>query len=89
MDKCYVYEGPISSVTLPGGRDVMLHPGQSVALPAENPYVATLAARGHLTETPVSVKGAALHANAPGTETPARVKTPKSQAPKEETQDVR
>ena len=50
MDNIYIYTGPISSVTLPGNRDVMLHPGRPVTLPAENPYVATLVARGHLAE---------------------------------------
>jgi len=57
MDKLYVYTGPISSVTLPGNRDVMLHPGQPVTLPAENPYVATLVARGHLGEATQTQSG--------------------------------
>lgn len=44
----YIYQGPVSSVTLKGARARLL-PGKPVELPADDPYVATLVARGHLT----------------------------------------
>ena len=59
MDKQYVYGGPPSSVTLPGGREVALHPGQAVLLPEENPWVRTNLAMGHLTPAPEQDKPAA------------------------------
>jgi hypothetical protein len=59
MDKPFVYKGPISSVTLPKGREVILHPGRTVTLPDDNPYVATLAARGHLVAVPEAAPKAA------------------------------
>lgn len=49
-DTRYLYSGPLSGVTLDDGREVMLHPGTVVALPAENPYVRTLVAKELLTE---------------------------------------
>jgi hypothetical protein len=45
----YRYSGPISAVTLKDGREVMLHPGKTVELPAEHEYTQTLLALGHLT----------------------------------------
>ncbi len=48
MDQRYRYSGPLSAATLPDGREVMLHPGQSVMLPEDNGYVATLVALGRL-----------------------------------------
>lgn len=53
-DKTYRYSGPMSGVTLREGkkktREVMLIPGKTVQLPAGNPHVQALVARGHLTE---------------------------------------
>lgn len=49
-DTNYRYGGPLSGVTLDGGREVMLHPGAVIALPADNDYVTTLVAQGLLTE---------------------------------------
>ena len=51
------YHGPVSSVSLrlgDGGppRDVTLHPGQPVDLPADHEWVHTLVARRLLTERP-------------------------------------
>jgi len=54
MDKLYIYQGPVSSATLPGRGDIILSPGKAVTLPAESPYVATLLARGHLTLVPAA-----------------------------------
>lgn len=45
----YRYDGPVSSVTLPGGLDVNLHPGAEVELPEDNDYVGVLMAKGFLT----------------------------------------
>ncbi|WP_298438062.1 hypothetical protein [Geobacter sp.] len=49
-DTNYRYGGPLSGVTLDDGREVMLHPGAEVLLPADNDYVKTLVAQGFLTE---------------------------------------
>lgn len=49
MEKRYRYQGPLSAVTLAGGRDVLLSPGAEVTLPDDNAYVAALVARKHLT----------------------------------------
>ncbi len=51
----YRYSGPPSGVTLnttEGPREVLLWPGQSVELPADNDYVGTLIALGHLSPAP-------------------------------------
>ena len=44
----YLYTGPLSSVTLGDGTEVLLHPGHTVQLPDKHPYVATMVALGHL-----------------------------------------
>ena len=47
----YFYSGPTSGVTLQDGdkpREVMLHAGTEVDLPADNEYTKTLLALGHL-----------------------------------------
>ncbi len=44
----YLYSGPFSGVTLPDGREVLLHDGKEVDLPPDNPWVADLVVRGHL-----------------------------------------
>ena len=49
-DKNYKYEGPMSGVSLPDGREVMLHSGGEVTLPEDNGYVKTLVAMGRLKE---------------------------------------
>ncbi|MDA8428192.1 MAG: hypothetical protein M0T70_02950 [Geobacteraceae bacterium] len=49
-DVTYTYSGPLSGVTLEDGREVMLHPGAEVPLPADNPYVKALVAQQLLTE---------------------------------------
>ena len=49
-DTNYRYCGPLSGVTLEDGREVMLHPGREVLLPADNPYVQALVAQGFVTE---------------------------------------
>lgn len=51
----YIYSGPLSGLTLRGADgariDVVLTPGgATVVLPADNPAVAALVHRGHLTE---------------------------------------
>lgn len=48
------YSGPMSGMTLTDGTEVMLIPNKVVELPADNPHVAALVARGHLTEEPVT-----------------------------------
>lgn len=50
-DTIYRYSGPLSGVTLED-REAMLHPGAEVPLPADNPYVKALVAKGLLTEVP-------------------------------------
>lgn len=45
----YRYSGPPSGATI-DGKEVLLHPGADVELPADNDYVRTLVALGHLTE---------------------------------------
>jgi hypothetical protein len=54
MDKTYIYKGPVSSVTLPGKREVTLSPGRPVTLPADNRYVGVLLAKGFLKEVPAA-----------------------------------
>lgn len=53
-DTIYTYSGPLSGVTLEDGREVMLHPGADVPLPANNPYVKRLVAKKWLTEVPAA-----------------------------------
>lgn len=48
MMKRYRYTGPVSGATLRDGRSVRLMPGRELELPSQDPYVATLVARGHL-----------------------------------------
>lgn len=50
-DAEYRYNGPPSGVSLPD-REVLLHPGKTVRLPPDRPFVMTLVARGLLTEVP-------------------------------------
>jgi hypothetical protein len=45
----YRYTGPLTSMTLPDGRDVILIDGQTVDLPDDNPVVQTLVALKRLT----------------------------------------
>lgn len=47
----YTYTGPSTGITLSDGREVMLHPGQDVALPADDPYVLALSAQQRLKES--------------------------------------
>ena len=49
-EKVYVYTGPLSGVSLRGGKEVMLHPGNEVTLPDDNEFVKTLVAMGRLKE---------------------------------------
>lgn len=44
----FVYNGPLSGVTLCGGVEVMLFPGKEIDLPMENRHVMALVARKHL-----------------------------------------
>ncbi|WP_432719846.1 hypothetical protein R0381_003650 [Jeongeupia wiesaeckerbachi] len=51
----YLYSGPTSGVTLQDGdepREVMLHTGAEVELPAEHEYTKTLLALGYLAPAP-------------------------------------
>lgn len=50
----YTYSGPQTALTLPDGRDCVLRPGQTLALPADNAAVATLRALGRLAEVPAA-----------------------------------
>lgn len=52
--KLYVYNGPLSGVSLKGHGDTMLHPGTTVELPADHPYTNRLIKRGWLTEVPAA-----------------------------------
>lgn len=55
----YVYNGPISGVTLNQkdgngndvSREIALHPGKEVELPPENEYTKTLVALGYLSRS--------------------------------------
>ncbi|BDV42438.1 hypothetical protein GURASL_13610 [Geotalea uraniireducens] len=51
-DTNYRYSGPLTGVTLDDGREVMLHPGGEISLPANNHYVKALVAQRLLTEVP-------------------------------------
>lgn len=44
----YLYTGPNSGVTLPGGKEVLLFSGKEVDLPSDNSYVKTLVSLGYL-----------------------------------------
>lgn len=50
------YAGPVSGVPLRHAdgqiEDVLLHPGATVTLPADHPYVETMVARDHLVPLP-------------------------------------
>lgn len=48
----YIYTGPLTAMTLPGGREVILSPGCAVDLPEDNPAIATLVAMGRLAPQP-------------------------------------
>jgi hypothetical protein len=50
-EKIYTYTGPATGITLSDGREAMLHPGQDVALPADDPYVLALVAQKRLKES--------------------------------------
>lgn len=52
----YRYTGPLSALTLPDGRDVVLAPGAAVDLPEDNPVVTTLVALGRLAAEPAPKK---------------------------------
>jgi hypothetical protein len=52
-DTKYRYSGPLSGVTLNDGREVMLHTGAEVLLPADNDYVKAMVAQKFLTEIPL------------------------------------
>lgn len=54
----YTYSGPLSGVTLAGGQEVLLLPGATVHLPADNDYTRTLLARQHLMPVPPATKPA-------------------------------
>lgn len=51
-DTLYLYQGPLTGVTLNDGREVMLYPDREVSLPADNQYVKTLVALDRLTPVP-------------------------------------
>jgi hypothetical protein len=60
--KTYIYQGPISSITLPGpsGKiERMLHPGQKVDLPETNGWVISAVAQKLLVPAPAPAAGAA------------------------------
>lgn len=50
--KSFIYTGPLSGVSLKDCGDVMLVPGSTVQLPAENYYTERLARKGWLQEIP-------------------------------------
>lgn len=55
----YRYSGPLTSMTLPDGRDVILIDGQTVDLPEDNPVVQTLEAIKRLAPQAASAPKAA------------------------------
>lgn len=71
MIKRFSYSGPISGMTLPGGKHVVLHPGAELELDADLAFVKSLVTRKHLTEV----------ASAPKSKRPAPADAPKSAAP--------
>ena len=48
----YTYTGPLSAVTLPDGKEVVLFPGSQVDLPDNLPYLDDLNGLGRLASTP-------------------------------------
>ena len=50
----YTYTGPLTAMTLPDGREVVLTPGATVDLPEDNPAISTLAALGRLKPAPAA-----------------------------------
>uniref|UniRef100_UPI0026192658 hypothetical protein n=1 Tax=Rhodoferax sp. TaxID=50421 RepID=UPI0026192658 len=50
----YIDSGPQTALTLPDGRDCVLHPGQTVVLPHDNAAVVTLCALGRLSAAPAA-----------------------------------
>ncbi|MEW5790032.1 MAG: hypothetical protein ACOY4L_09115 [Pseudomonadota bacterium] len=50
----YTYTGPLTAMTLPDGREVILTPGTTVELPEDNAAVATLVALSRLTPQPAA-----------------------------------
>jgi hypothetical protein len=79
-DRNYIYSGPLSGVTLAGGREIMLRPGKSVVMPDDSPYTQRLQARGFL-ELQVEVE--VIVGEEPATKLlkPARKSAPASPAP--------
>lgn len=47
----FIYNGPISGVTLQNGTEIILHKSQEVELPEDNDYVKTLIALGYLNQS--------------------------------------
>lgn len=53
----YRYTGPLTAMTLPDGRELILADGQVVDAPEDNPVIQTLTALGRLTpEAPQKAK---------------------------------
>ncbi|BBD77238.1 hypothetical protein [Hydrogenophilus thermoluteolus] len=48
----YRYTGPLTAMTMPDGREMILADGQTVDAPEDNPVIQTLAALGRLTPEP-------------------------------------
>jgi hypothetical protein len=48
----YRYSGPLTALTLPDGRELILADGQTVDAPEDSPVIATLAALGRLKPEP-------------------------------------
>lgn len=44
----YKYNGPVNSVTLASGEEILMHPGSDVELDENNMYTKTLLAKGFL-----------------------------------------
>lgn len=53
----FLYQGPLSAVTLGDGSEVMLHPDAEVDLPVDHEYTQTLRAQGYLTPLNPSTNG--------------------------------
>ncbi|WP_438438897.1 hypothetical protein [Hydrogenophilus thermoluteolus] len=49
----YRYTGPLTAMTMPDGREMILADGQTVDAPEDNPVIQTLAALARLTPEPL------------------------------------
>lgn len=81
--KTYVYTGPVTTMTLKGGRELQLVPGQ-VELDENDPRTSSLFRRGYLVEPPAPAPAKAPASKRAAAAPPSKgtAKAPPSKSPK-------